>query len=77
MGNQIHGACVCKDGIWSSSAPYVYINGKWTKCKFVFYDNYAWIGNGIRVDLVDKYLLTSERYNLVTSDMLYLKGRKG
>lgn len=62
---------------WSSSTPYMYVDGQWKKCGHAIYDDLAWVSDGIRIDLVDKYLLTSDGYNLVTSDMLYLKGKKG
>ena len=69
--------CVFDNTFWSSSTPYVYVDGQWRKCGHAIYDNFAWISDGIKIDLVDKYLLTSEGYSLLTSDMLYLKGKKG
>lgn len=71
------GVRVYHDTLWQQSIPYIYVDGEWIKCNSMIYDNYTWIGGNTKVELEDRYLLTSERYNLVTSDMLYLKGRKG
>lgn len=56
---------------------YVFINGEWKYCKAYVYNNYTWHGDGSKIELEDKYLLTSDRLNLMTSSNLYLKGKKG
>lgn len=71
------GPCIFLNGKWVPCVPYLYKNGEYVECKETVYNDYIWYYKDEKIELEDRYLLSSDGSNLVSSDGYILLGKKG